>query len=67
MKKILLSLGIATVTLFAQAQNTQEAAAAAAAALSAAEEKPEVVEKPKYWTNTIVSQRADLLFSPRPS
>ena len=55
MKKILLSLGLATVTLFAQAQNTQEAAAAAAAALSAAEEKPEVVEKPKYWTNTIVA------------
>ena len=39
----------------AAAQNTQEAAAEAAAALSAAEDVPEVVEKPKYWTNTILT------------
>ena len=39
----------------ARAQNTQEAAAEAAAALSAAEDVPAPVEKPKYWTNTILT------------
>ncbi len=53
MKRILLTLGLAAVALVAQAQNTQEAAAEAAAALSAADDKPEVVEKPRYWTNSI--------------
>lgn len=42
-------------TVVAQAQNTQEAAAAAAAALSKAEDVPEVVEKPRYWTNTLIT------------
>ncbi len=34
-------------------QDTQDAVAEAAAALSAAEDVPEVVEKPKYWSSTI--------------
>ena len=44
---------VASWTVFGQ--NTQEAAAAAAAALSAADDVPAVVEKPKYWTNTILT------------
>ena len=42
-------------TLAAQAQNTQTAAAEAAAALTAAEDVPEQVEKPRYWTNKLVT------------
>lgn len=55
MKKVLLTPLLLAVTLVASAQNTQEAVAEAAAALSAADDVPVVVEKPKYWTNTIVS------------
>ena len=55
MKKILLTLVLSAATLALQAQNTQEAAAAAAAALAAAEDVPEAVQKPKYWTNTILT------------
>lgn len=55
MKKIFLTLALAAATVAASAQNTQEAAAAAAAALSAADDVPAVVEKPKYWTNTILT------------
>ena len=56
MKKIFVSLVLAAATvLAARAQNTQEAAAEAAAALSAADEVPAKVEKPKYWTNTILT------------
>ena len=39
----------------AQAQNTQEAAAEAAAALAAAEDVPVKVEKPKYWTSSVLT------------
>ena len=56
MKKIFVSIALLAATvLTAQAQNTQEAAAEAAAALSAADDVPEKVEKPKYWTNTILT------------
>ena len=55
MKKIFVSIALMAAVLAAQAQNTQEAAAAAAAALSAADDVPEKVEKPKYWTNTILT------------
>ena len=37
------------------AQDTQDAVAEAAAALSAAEDVPEVVEKPKYWNTTLLT------------
>ena len=37
------------------AQDTQDAVAEAAAALSAAEDVPEPVEKPKYWTTTLLT------------
>ena len=55
MKKFLTTVALLSAMLAARAQNTQEAAAAAAAALSAAEDVPEVVEKPKYWTNTVLT------------
>ena len=56
MKKLLCTIGLLAATMMAvQAQNTQEAAAAAAAALSAADDVPAPVEKPKYWTNTILT------------
>lgn len=53
MKRLFTLVSLLTVTLAVQAQNTQTAAAEAAAALSQAEDIPEKVEKPKYWTNTI--------------
>lgn len=53
MKKILLPVLLLAATLAASAQNTQTAAAQAAAALSTADDVPEKVEKPKYWTNTL--------------
>ena len=37
------------------AQDTQDAVAEAAAALSAADDVPEVVEKPKYWNTTLLT------------
>jgi len=55
MKRIFITLALMAATVAASAQNTQEAAAAAAAALSAAEDVPEKVELPKYWTNTILT------------
>lgn len=55
MKKVFLTLSLLAVALTASAQNTQEAAAAAAAALSAADDVPEVVQKPRYWTNTLLT------------
>ena len=59
MKRLFTLVSLLTVTLAVQAQNTQTAAAEAAAALSQAEDIPEKVEKPKYWTNTI---NADINF-----
>ena len=50
-----MSLSLLAVVFGAQAQNTQDAAAAAAAALSAAEDVPVAVEKPKYWTSTVIT------------
>ena len=44
---------VATWSVFAQ--DTQDAVAEAAAALSAAEDVPEVVEKPKYWNTTLLT------------
>ena len=55
MKKFLISLSLMTAALAASAQNTQTAAAQAAAALTASEDVPQAVEKPKYWTNTLVT------------
>ena len=55
MKKVLFSALLMAATLAASAQNTQTAAAEAAAALSTADDVPEKVEKPKYWTNTLNS------------
>ena len=55
MKRILTVLALLATVTAAQAQNTQEAAAEAAAALSAAEDVPVPVEKPTYWTNTILT------------
>lgn len=56
MRKIFVSIALLAATvLAAQAQNTQEAAAEAAAALSAAEDVPEKVEKPKYWTLPVLT------------
>lgn len=52
MKKLFTILAL-FATLVASAQNTQTAAAEAAAALSTADDVPEKVEKPKYWTNTL--------------
>ena len=55
MKIVFFLTALLTATLAASAQNTQEAAAAAAAALSAAEDVPEKVVKPQYWTNTVLT------------
>ena len=55
MKRLFCIIAVSAVTVAASAQNTQDAAAAAAAALSAAEDVPEKVEKPQYWTNTILT------------
>jgi len=52
MKKLFTIIAL-FATLVASAQNTQTAAAEAAAALSTADDVPEKVEKPKYWTNTL--------------
>ena len=55
MKKWFLLLGLAAACVSLQAQNTQEAAAEAAAALSAAEDVPEVPQKPKYWDTVLLT------------
>ena len=44
---------VATWSVFAQ--DTQDAVAEAAAVLSEAEDTPPVVEKPKYWTTTLLT------------
>ena len=54
MKRIVTLMAL-LATVVASAQNTQTAAAEAAAALSAAEDVPEKVEKPRYWTNKLVA------------
>lgn len=54
MKRIVTLMAL-LATVVASAQNTQTAAAEAAAALSAAEDVPEKVEKPRYWTNKLVT------------
>lgn len=54
MKRIVTLLAL-FATVVAGAQNTQTAAAEAAAALSAAEDVPEKVEKPVYWTTKLVT------------
>ena len=54
MKRIITLLALFT-TVVAGAQNTQTAAAEAAAALLAAEDVPEKVEKPQYWTTKLVT------------
>lgn len=55
MKRIFLTMMVLSAATVASAQNTQTAAAEAAAALSAAEDVPEKVEKPQYWTNKLVT------------
>ena len=54
MKKLFVAATALFATLAASAQNTQTAALEAAAALSAAEDAPEKVEKPTYWTHTAI-------------
>ena len=55
MKKLFVSTALLAATVLAvQAQNTQTAAQAAAAALAAADDAPEKVEKPTYWTHTAI-------------
>ena len=55
MKRLICIFAMLTATVAASAQNTQTAAAEAAAALSTAEDGPQAEEKPKYWTNTLVT------------
>lgn len=55
MKRLICIFAMLTATVAASAQNTQTAAAEAAAALSTAEDVPQAEEKPKYWTNTLVT------------
>ena len=55
MKRLICFFAVLAAAVAASAQNTQDAAAAAAAALNAAEDVPVKVEKPKYWTNTILT------------
>ena len=56
MKRVLTLLAmLATLAASAQNNNTQDIIAAAAAALSAAEDVPEKEEKPRYWTNTFLT------------
>ena len=53
--KRLISIVAIFASVLAYGQNTQEAAAEAAAALSAAEDVPEQVVKPQYWTNSVLT------------
>ncbi len=55
MKKLFLIIGLTVACFTVQAQNTQEAAAEAAAALSAAEDVPEVPQKPRYWDTVLLT------------
>lgn len=56
MKKVFALISTALVATWSVfAQDTQDAVAEAAAALSAAEDVPEVVEKPKYWNTTLLT------------
>lgn len=56
MKKFICIIALfATLVASAQTNNTQDIIAAAAAALSAAEDVPVKEEKPRYWTNTFLT------------
>ena len=56
MKKFISIIALfATLVASAQTNNTQDIIAAAAAALSAAEDVPVKEEKPRYWTNTFLT------------
>ena len=56
MKRVLTLLALlATLAASAQNNNTQDIIAAAAAALNAAEDVPVKEEKPRYWTNTFLT------------
>ena len=56
MKKFISIIALfATLVASAQTNNTQDIIAAAAAALSAAEDVPVKEEKPRYWTNTVLT------------
>jgi hypothetical protein len=55
MKKVFFLTALLTATLAASAQNAQEVIAEAAAALNAAQDVPAKVEKPSYWTNTVLT------------
>ncbi len=55
MKKFFVTAVMLAAAVAASAQNTQDAAAAAAAALSEADDVPVAVEKPKYWTTTLLT------------
>ena len=56
MKKVFAVISMALVATWSVfAQDTQDAVAEAAAALSAAEDVPEVVEKPKYWSSSLLT------------
>ena len=56
MKRLFSILALSLITVvFCYAQDTQEAVAEAAAALSEAEDVPPVVEKPKYWNTTVLT------------
>ena len=56
MKRLFSILALSFITVvFCYAQDTQEAVAEAAAALSEAEDVPPVVEKPKYWNTTLLT------------
>ena len=53
MKKILITLSAALISLAAYAQDAQQAAAEAAKAIDAAQNAEVKVEKPKYWTSSL--------------
>ena len=53
MKKVIITLSAALLSLAAYAQDAQQAAAEAAKAMEAAPEAEVKVEKPRYWTNSL--------------
>ena len=56
MKKVIITLSAALISLAAYAQDAQQAAAEAAKALDAAQDVEVKVEKPKYWTESLKTQ-----------
>ncbi len=56
MKKVIITLSAALISLAAYAQDAQQAAAEAAKALEAAQDVEVKVEKPKYWTESLKTQ-----------